>query len=212
MAKVTSVISSNTIPGPKRVDSAKPNVFMLKIDGDPTVGNGVRAPLGSIAVYEEDGVARKFLKSGTDNTSWQEDSFRVAKKTLTAAQINNMFTTPVEIVPAPGANKVIFPVRAVAYLEYNSATYNVNINESFAINIGSTAWASVTGLGFLDVGADTVVFISGAGGGFGGGISSFSPEINEGLYAAIQSSNVDSGDSPIHVEVKYEVVDLTKLL
>lgn len=38
MVKITSVISSNTLPGPKRMDPDKPNIYIVKVDDLPIRG------------------------------------------------------------------------------------------------------------------------------------------------------------------------------
>jgi hypothetical protein len=47
-----------------------------------------------------------------------------ASKTLTSAQILSLNTTPITIVPAPGANKYIVVKSAMARLNYNTTTYS----------------------------------------------------------------------------------------
>ena len=43
---------------------------------------------------------------------------------LTAAQIRTLQATPVELIPAPGAGKVIFPKRYMGIYTFVSAAYN----------------------------------------------------------------------------------------
>lgn len=69
MPRIISIISANTVPGPKRVDPTKPNIFIIKVDGIPSSGGGVEAPLGTIAIYKSNGVARKFFKAGSTNVA-----------------------------------------------------------------------------------------------------------------------------------------------
>ncbi len=54
--------------------------------------------------------------------------------TLTDAQIKALPTTPIEIIPAPGANKFLYPLGVVWYLKWN-ANYT-NINSLAFMNIG----------------------------------------------------------------------------
>lgn len=48
------------------------------------------------------------------------------KYSLTASQINNLGTTPIDIIPAPGVGKIIEVVRAYAKLNWGSVAFNAN--------------------------------------------------------------------------------------
>jgi len=52
-----------------------------------------------------------------------QETILEAKITLTQSQIQNLNTTPIEVVPAPGANKIIQVLGAVAKLNHNGTTY-----------------------------------------------------------------------------------------
>ncbi len=74
MANIISVITSNTIPGPKRVSSINPTVYVLLLDDDPTTGSGCECPVSSLAVYVDNTSspvrASQFFKYGKGNTDW----------------------------------------------------------------------------------------------------------------------------------------------
>jgi hypothetical protein len=62
--------------------------------------------------------------------------------TVTAAQLDTLNATPVELVPAPGSNKVLMFLGAFIYLDYVSATY-AGSSESLAIKYENASGASV---------------------------------------------------------------------
>jgi hypothetical protein len=53
---------------------------------------------------------------------------KVATLTLTNAQLLALFATPVQIVPAPGAGKVIVPISCHARLERGTTAYSASRN------------------------------------------------------------------------------------
>jgi hypothetical protein len=74
MANIISVITSNTVPGPKRVSSTSPTLYVLLLDGDPRIGTGCECPLSSIGVYVDNTSfpvrAFQYFKYGKGNTDW----------------------------------------------------------------------------------------------------------------------------------------------
>lgn len=54
--------------------------------------------------------------------------------TLSDSQVKNLPSTPVEIIAAPGANKVIVPIVAIAYFKWNGNYGNIASNAALNIS------------------------------------------------------------------------------
>ena len=58
---------------------------------------------------------------------------QTAKVTLSSAQILNSFTTPVQLIAAPGAGKVIFVTHFLINFNFNTVAYATNTDGGFEI-------------------------------------------------------------------------------
>lgn len=235
MAKIISVITSNTKPGPKRVDPDKPTVYILKVDGDPSAGSGTEAPIGSLAIYQTGNSARKFFKSGSSNTDWEEetgiqsqintvesdvstlnssiDPVTILTTTITGIEVLNLYIGAFEktIIPAPGAGKYIELVSLHVWLDFNTTPYDdVGVGEDLSFR-----WATGAGNG-------TKVTSDIAGVGFGDQSSDqhrllyplnsgeITPVVDTGIVATLGGNwwAVTPGDSSIYVRSVYKIKDL----
>ncbi len=136
---------------------------------------------------------------------------------VSAAQILALNATPIEIVAAPGASKVLMFHNAVLFLDYNSAAYagiaageDLNIRYEDASGQGV---AFIEATGFLDATNDAYRIaypVSAAG----GAISSANPtaHVNEPLVLHMATGEITTGNSPLAIRVYYSVVDLSTLL
>jgi hypothetical protein len=70
--------------------------------------------------------------------------------TLTASQINNLGNTPIQLVAAPGAGKVIVPISISVKYTKGSAAFSISNGQgNFTLQAGTT-WANVNMSGFID--------------------------------------------------------------
>jgi hypothetical protein len=77
-----------------------------------------------------EGVGKVLTSDASGNASWVSSSAGVlqsATVTITSAQILAIKTTPITLVAAQGVGTVICPIRAVAYIAYNSVPYATDI-------------------------------------------------------------------------------------
>jgi len=169
---------------------------LVVVDGAWTKLGGTQAMFeASVAVAN---TAVEDLRNGTP-----EDG---ATLTLTAAQVNTMFTTPVELLPPPGANA------------FYIIQQGIFINEN-----GGTAW---TGGGVLGVGYGSAVttsamtaplaaFLTGptvtqvqtvAGAQLGSTVASL--YLNQGIYINNATAVFATGTGVLKVKLLYTVVNL----
>jgi hypothetical protein len=74
MANIISVILSNSVPGPKRDDAVKPQLYIYKVDAVPSAGLGTAAALGTTAIYEDGATATRYLKTGVSDVDWTAEA------------------------------------------------------------------------------------------------------------------------------------------
>ena len=122
---------------------------------------------------------------------------RVAKVTLTAAQVQALVTTPITLVEAPGAGMIVSVLSATCYIDYNSVAYTTGAD--ILLEYGTAT--IVTFDGVLALTADTVMVASQAGSAAVGAVSNAAVVITaEGVPGA--------GNSPVTVSVVYTLISL----
>jgi hypothetical protein len=94
------------------------------------------------------------------------DINRVSTVVLTTSQVNNLRATPIELIPAPGANFWIEFVGAVLTYTYAGSAFTVGADEDFVIRYdagaGSDLSASIESTGFIDQGNNEMRYIPAA--------------------------------------------------
>lgn len=125
---------------------------------------------------------------------------------LTSAEILALFTTPKQLVEAPGANKVIEFLSATFFIDYNSATYTTR--GDLTINLATTGTAVSNTLDAADLvqkTADTYVRLP---------VKDHEETVlqdNEALELRCATGNPVVGDSPIKVAILYRIHDFNNL-
>jgi hypothetical protein len=131
---------------------------------------------------------------------------QVATVTIPYTAVRTLFTTPVELVPAPGAGYANVLQEAVVFLDYGSAGYDaVGGSDELTIkytNGSGAVCATVEGTGFLNATSDQVRVIKGAA------AADVTPVANAALVAHITTGEIytAAGDSPLKFKVYYRVV------
>ena len=134
------------------------------------------------------------------------------KTTLTSAQILDLHNTPVDLIPAPGANKIINLINFITHYEFNTTPYTLTGNQSVINlkyeNATSTSTTNLASNRMLESNIDCYGAINNwPGFPFQVNTSTLLP--NAALQAYIpQAYPVTLGDSPIHVYISYIIKDL----
>lgn len=125
---------------------------------------------------------------------------------LTSAEILALFTTPKQLVEAPGVNKVLEFLSATFFIDYNSTTYATR--GDLTINLATTGTAVSNTLDAADLvqkTADTYVRLP---------IKDNEETVlqdNEALELRCATGNPVTGNSPIKVAILYRIHDFSNL-
>lgn len=126
----------------------------------------------------------------------------IAKVTLSSAQILALFTTPITVIAAPGAGKLINLINVTARLNYNSIAYGAG-NDDIAFSLN--AWTLVTFTGFL---SNTTNY-AGIFSAFANADDiSVSPIANQPVTVAALTGNPTLGNSTVDIYATYNIITL----
>lgn len=128
---------------------------------------------------------------------------------ISSAEVLALNATPVELVPAPGANKAIIFEGAVIHKPAGTAYAGVAAGEDLAIKYTNAAGLDVGECemtGFADQTTAQSRFIRPVVQGTAP-VSSFTPVANAALVAHMLVGEITTGDSVFNVRVYYRVVD-----
>lgn len=163
----------------------------VAMSGDATIDNTGALTIASGAVTSAKTAATLMQYAETD---------------LTAAQFNGMYATPVQLVAAPGANKMIIVDKVVLNMTFVSAQYAAGgvvaaQYDSTANGAGSAASGTIAAATVNGYAASTGIMVDGA-------LSSvaFTAAVNKGIYLSNQTAAFTTGDSTWKVQVWYRVV------
>tara|TARA_R110001606_G_C15370445_1_gene649473 strand:- start:1897 stop:2406 length:510 start_codon:yes stop_codon:yes gene_type:complete len=119
-------------------------------------------------------------------------------KTLTTAELLNSFVTPIILVPAQGANKVIVPYGTVVYKsDFNTQAFNFT---NATLQYDSVELNTV-GTAILNTGSDYV------------GLSNITPGAasvagNNNLLFKATTGNPTQGDGTLTINLQYRIVEI----
>jgi hypothetical protein len=160
---------------------------------------------GKLVMY--DFATNKFVKDflSSANLPSTFKGINISETYINSGAVLTLATTPVTLVPAQGALKVIVPFLFIVRYKYNTATYATNLNCVFYNTGGSITddLATKTGmLGFTTSGIDIVVLTS---------YNSTGPEILLQDNNAIQIAtlnNPTAGDGELTIYTIYTTLDI----
>ena len=116
MANILSSIISNVTPGRKRIPDTRPSVLIVKIDGVPDEGEGVDLPIGSIAVWDDNGVGTTYFKTGAAATDWVLQILSTTLRTIDLPIVG-----PGRADGPPGTVPDVEAVNALTYINFDGA-------------------------------------------------------------------------------------------
>ncbi len=127
--------------------------------------------------------------------------------TITTTELLALFTTAIDIVPAPGAGKALILLGAVLFMDYNSTAYDgIAAGEDLTINYTDktgAVLATIEATGFLDQAADEVRYV------YAASAAAITPIANAVLCLHMLVGNIATGNSPLKLRVYYRVVPTT---
>lgn len=191
-------IAANAVTAVKILDGA---VTTTKI-ADLNVTTGKLADLGVTTGKLADlGVTTgKLAADAVDLSKTGVEVIKEATVTVTTGEILALFTTPKQLVAAPGLTYYLEFISMTARLEYNSIAYTVGAGDDLSVKFSGAAGAQVSTVlettGFLDQTSNQVRQVAPVNG-------NYTPVENAGIFLHCLNANPGAGNSPLKVRVLY---------
>jgi len=157
--------------------------------------------------------AEGFQIGTTDANAISTSELRVAKATLTSAQVLALFATPITVLAAPGAGKAIVVERIKAVTAGGTAYAGIAAGEDFAVrytDASGTIQAVLETTGWLDQ-TTAQVRTTKPSGAAGTALVIFTPVANAALVAHMLVGEITTGDYSILLTIYYRVINTTAL-
>lgn len=198
LSKIEDVAEGNIIIGN---NTNRPSALDISTDKAVLVGNGTTAVprvLSGDVTMSNTGVVT--IADGVvteDMLAFTLGDIIYTDFEISSAQLLDLFTTPVTVVPAAGANTLIIPIECWAFLDYNSATYAAGGAVHLAIGTVSCGSIAVTGVtAASDLISKFVLTTAVASGSL----------LNQDLKVYAATANFTTGDSPLKCRLLYKVI------
>ncbi|VVB70624.1 Uncharacterised protein [uncultured archaeon] len=195
---------SNTLPSGDIIVGNSSNIATARaMSGDATISNTGVLTIANLAV-----TGAKMANNTVDYAQLALDVAASATVTLTASQVQNLYATPVQLIAAPGAGKLILIDSILWDIAFVSAQYAAG--GAIAAQYGSTIHgAGPAASGTLAAaslnGVAASGFLSNAGSAGLLNVAS-SASLNTAVYLSNASAAFTTGDSTVTLYVKYRVV------
>lgn len=195
---------SNTLPSGDIFVGNSSNVATARaMSGDGTLSNTGVLTIGSGAI-----TGSKIAANAVDYANIALDVAASATVSLTAAQVNGMYATPVQLIAAPGAGKLILIDSILWDIAFVSAQYaaggaiaaqyGATIHGAGPAASGTLAAASLNGVAASG-------FLSNAGSAGLLNVAASASE-NTAVYLSNATAAFTTGDSTVNLYIKYRVV------
>ncbi len=131
-----------------------------------------------------------------------ESTVQYAEVEISAAEILDLFATPVELVAAPGAGKLLEFISLLLAYDWGTVAYTIgtagNLQVKYTDGSGVAVSTTRAATGFLDAVADTLSSLDKLE-------ATVEPVDNAPLVLTVATASPTAGDSPIHAKVAYRV-------
>jgi hypothetical protein len=119
------------------------NIAIFEVDGDPTLGGGVEAPVGSLALSDAGGI---WQKQSTADTGWAPIKRKSGRMPAVAFSGSPRTATVVFDSPFADNNYEVFlgsssDVRSLTYESKTTTGFVINTNASRAL-LGEISWSA----------------------------------------------------------------------
>jgi hypothetical protein len=175
----------------------------VAMSGDATISNTGALTIGAGAI-----TGSKIANNGVDYAQLALDVAATATVNLTAAQVNGMYATPVQLLAAPGAGKLIIIDQILWDIAFVSAQYAAG--GAIAAQYGNTVHgAGPAASGSLAAASLNGVAASGylSNGGISGSLNVTSAaSLNTAVFLSNATGAFTTGNSTVTMYVKYRVV------
>lgn len=122
--------------------------------------------------------------------------------TLSPAQVLSSNTTPIEIIAAPGANKIALVTELVGIFVFNTTAYATNVTSLIVYPSGGSLTNDAINIDFEETEYRQYVIGSSL-------LETFNPlKVNEPLNFLTITGNPTAGDSPIRLKGFYRIIDI----
>lgn len=186
-------LASSTPGGQVRITNAATST------GPVLVTTAAGSIVGQIFVYPGQGIAFTSDGIGTWTAYQALEVYGNVTVAIATAAVLTLNSTPVSLIPAPGAGKVIVVDSVVAKVVFNSIAYTGanNVEIRYTDGSGVKATADITAA-TLNAASGTLFYNAVGAAGV--------PAANAAIVAVVPSANPAAGNSPLVLNVAYRVV------
>jgi len=153
---------------------------------------------GAVSLYTVGATTTWFTSSNSN-----EGPIKYASLSIATADVLTLNSVPKEIIPAPGAGKIILILSADAFLGFNSIAYATNTTLQLRYNFAAAVVASSAS--FLAVTNSPCKPILRT---YNSGVGTFQAISNTSVLVDVATGDPTAGNSDIKVMVSYRIVDL----
>lgn len=150
-------------------------------------------------------------ESTTGDFEWQP-CMQTVEVVIPAASVLTLSATPVTLVAAPGANKMLVFDHAIFFLDYNSSAYaGIGATEDLAIKYANSSGTQVSSpvetTGFMEQTSDQYRLTS----DIYGSTLTVTPQVNQPLVLHMLNGEITTGNSILYVQMFYRIEDVSAL-